>query len=157
VVIRHASTDRSLAGWNTTRIASVAAAERRMDAEVGEDGETLIFFAVQTDESDIDLPPSGPTPGDFFLFEEQLYTDQALTELAGRDSARGESSLSTITFEATFKLAGGKIRIDGSLFGPFDLFLPITGGTGEYRDAGGVFVPFGLPNGTTVLLFRVIR
>ena len=145
------------ASWNKIRVNTVAAAERRMDAEVGEDGETLVFFAVLTDEADVDLPPAGETPGDFFLFEEQLYTDRALTQPAGSDSVRGELSLTTITFEATFKLSGGKIRIAGSLFGPLDITFPITGGTGEYRDAGGVFIPFELPNGDTALIFRIIR
>ncbi len=152
-----AATDhRSAADWNTIRVASVAAAQRRMDAEAGEGDETLVVFAVPTDDVDVDVPPAGDTPGDFFLFEEQLYTDPALTQPIGRDSARGEFGLSTLTFEATFKLDDGKIRIAGSLFGPADLIFPITGGTGEYRDAGGVFIPFTLPNGTTLLLFRLV-
>lgn len=153
-----APTDQRLdAGWNKIQVASVAAAERRMAAEAGEGGETLILFAVVTDEADVDLPPAGETPGDFFLFEEQIYSDAAQTQPIGTSSVRGELGLSTITFEATFKLSDGKLRIAGSQFGQFDIAFPITGGTGQYRDAGGVFIAFGLPNGTTLFLFRIIQ
>jgi len=153
-----ASTEQRLAaGWDGIRVASVAVAERRMDAEAGEDGETLIFFSTETGAAIVDLPPAGFSPGDFVLFEEQLYTDRARTQPAGFDSVRFEISLSTLNTEATFKLPGGKIRVAGSQFSPSDMTFPITGGTGEYRDAGGVFIPFELPNGDTALIFRIIR
>jgi len=154
-----ASTDQRLAaGWDGLQVASVAAAERRMNAEAGEDGETLIFFSTETGFAIVNLPPTGISPGDFVLFEEQLYTDRARTQPAGSDSVRFELSLSTLNAEATFKLPGGKIRVAASQFFSESVpTFPITGGTGEYRDAGGVFIPFELPNGDTALIFRIIR
>ncbi len=153
-----ASTDRSLAAsWDGIRVASLAAAERRLDAEAGEDGETLIFFSTETGGAEVDVSPTGISPGDFVLFEEQLYTDRARTQPAGADSVRLELSISTLNAEATFKVPGGKIRVAGTQFSNLDPTYAITGGTGQYLDAGGLFIPFELPNGDTALLFRVVR
>ena len=153
-----ASTDQRLAaGWDGIRVASMAEAERRMDAEAGEDGETLVFFPTETGAAIVNIPPAAFGPGDFVLFEDQLYTDQARTQPAGFDSVRFEISISTLNTEATFKVPGGKIRVVGTQFSALDTTFPITGGTGEYRDAGGVFIPFELPNGDTALIFRIIR
>ena len=152
------STGQSLtAGWDGLRVASLAEAERRLDAEAGEDGETLVFFSIETGFAEVDLPPTGISPGDFVLFEDQLYTDQARTQPAGFDSVRFEISISTLNTEATFKVPGGKIRVVGTQFSGLDPTYAITGGTGQYLDAGGLFIPFELPNGDTALLFRVIR
>lgn len=154
-----ASTDQRLAaGWAGIRVASMAEAEQRMDAEAGADGETLVFFSTETGEAIINIPPAAFGPGDFLLFEEQLYTDPARSQPAGVDSVRFELSISTLNAEATFRVAGGKIRIAATQF--FDEAVPsfpITGGTGAYRDAGGVFIPFELPNGDTELIFRIVR
>jgi len=151
------STDQRLdAGWGGIRVASLAAAERRLGAEAGEDGETLVFFSIETGFAEVDLPPTGISPGDFVLFEDQLYTDQARTQPAGFDSVRFEISISTLNTEATFKVPGGKIRVVGTQFSALDTTFPITGGTGQYLDAGGLFIPFELPNGDTALLFRVV-
>ncbi len=138
-------------------MASLAAAEQRLDAEAGEDGETLVFFATETGAAAVDVSPTGISPGDFVLFEEQLYTDQARTQPAGFDSVRFEISLSTLNTEATFKVPGGKIRVVGTQFSALDTTFPITGGTGQYLGAGGLFIPFELAGGDTALLFRVIR
>ncbi len=152
------STDQRLdAAWDGIRVASMAAAERRMDAEAGEDGETLVFFPIETDFAEVDLPPTGISPGDFVLFEEQLYTDQARTQPAGSDSVRLELSISTLNAEATFKVPGGKLTVAGTQFSGLDPTFAITGGTGQYLDAGGLFIPFELPNGDFALLFRVVR
>lgn len=154
-----ASTDQRLAaGWDGVRVASMAEAERRMDAEAGEDGETLVFFPTETGEAIVNIPPAAFGPGDFLLFEEQLYTDRARSQPAGFDSVRFELSISTLNTEGTFRLAGGKIRVAASQFSDESVpSFPITGGTGEYRDAGGVFIPFELPNGDFALIFRIIR
>lgn len=152
-----AAGDRTLAtGWDGFRVSSLAEARRIMDAEAGEDGETLVFFAVGVAEAVVDLPPTGVSPDDFVLFEEELYTDKARTKPAGSDSVRIELSLSSQNGEATFKVPGGKIRVDGTQFSALDPTYPITGGTGQYLGAGGLFIPFELPF-DTVLLFRVIR
>ncbi len=143
------------AEWQGIRVASMAEALRRLDAEAGQTGETLAFFSTETGAADVDVAPTGPSPGDFFLFEEQLYSDKARTDPAGQDSVRGELSLSTLTYEATFKVDGGKIRISGTQFSDLDPTFAITGGTGRYLGAGGLFIPFALPF-DTVLLFRVI-
>ncbi len=153
-----ASTDRSLAtGWDGIRVASLAAAEQRLDAEAGEDGETLVFFSIETGFAEVDLPPAGFSPGDFVLFEEQLYTDRARTQPAGRDSVRQELSLTTAHAEATFKIPGGKITVAGTQFSNLDPTYSITGGTGQYLAVGGLFIPFFLPEGDVALFFRVIR
>ncbi|MGI8692285.1 MAG: hypothetical protein ACR2JK_05210 [Geodermatophilaceae bacterium] len=141
------------AAWQGIRVASMGEALRRMDAEAGAEGETLIFFSTETDSATVDVAATGISPGDFFLFEEQLYTDKARTEPAGQDSVRGELFL---TYEATFKLDGGNIRISGTQFSNLDPTFAITGGTGQYLGAGGLFIPFALPF-DTVLLFRVIH
>ncbi len=154
-----ASTDRSLAaGWDGIRVASLAAAERRLDAEAGEDGETLVFFGVETDFALVDVPPAGISPGDFVLFEDDLYTDRARSQPAGFDSARTELSLTTAHVQGTFNIPGGKITVAGTAFGTAgSTIYSIIGGTGQYADAGGVFIPFELAGGDTALLFRVIR
>lgn len=153
-----ASTDRSLdTSWDGIRVASLAAAEQRLDADAGEDGETLIFFSTETGAAEVDVSPTGISPGDFALFEEQLYTDRARTQPAGSDSVRFELSISTFNAEATFKVPGGKIKVEGTQFSGLDPTFAITGGTGQYLGAGGLFIPFELAGGDTALLFRVVQ
>ncbi|MBA3369329.1 MAG: hypothetical protein H0T99_11800 [Geodermatophilaceae bacterium] len=153
------STGQSLtAGWDGLRVASLAEAERRMDAEAGAEGETLVFFGVETGFAVVDVSPTGISPGDFVLFEEDLYTDKDRTQPAGFDSARTELSLTTAHVEGTFQVSGGKISVAGTAFGTAgSTIYSIVGGTGRYADAGGVFIPFELPGGDTALLFRVLR
>lgn len=146
------------AEWSKVAVASVAEAKQRMAAETRVAGaQTLVVFAVSSAEAVIDVPPAGISLGDFVLFEEQIYSDLAQTQLVGRDSVRAELSFTTVTFGATFDLPGGKITIAGSVFDEFLPTFPITGGTGQYLGAGGLFVPFGLPSGDTVLIFRIVQ
>ena len=146
------------AGWHGIQVASLAEAQRRLDAEAGKAGETLIFFEVETGFANVDVSPTGISPGDFVLFEDELYSDAGRTQRSGSDSARTELSLTSAHVEGTFKVAGGKITVAGTAFGTAgSTIYAIVGGTGQYADAGGVFIPFELAGGDTALLFRVLR
>ncbi len=154
-----ASTERSLAaGWNGIQVASLAEARRVLDAEVGQAGETLIFFAVETGFAVVDVGKAGVSAGDFVAFEDELYTDRARTNRAGSDSAKTELSITTAHVEGTFEVPGGKISVAGTAFTTEgSTKYAIIGGTGRYANAGGVFIPFELPDGDTALLFGVLR
>jgi len=145
-------------GWSGVPAASVADAVQQAAARAAgaPAGETLILVAKTARGSFVDLPPEGESPGDFFLFEELLYNVQG--ERVGADSVRGDLSLTTITFEATFSIYGkGKIRIAGSLFNRDDSPFPVTGGTDAYQDVGGQLTVFELAQGDIALVFHLVR
>jgi len=138
-------------------VSSVAEAQRRLAAEAGAEGETLVLFAVTSDATYVDLPPTGSSPGDFVLSEQSLFADAALTRPAGSAAVRFEFSLSTVSTTVTARTGGGKIVVAGSQFSEQDATLAVTGGTGRYLGAGGLAIPFDLPSGVLLLLLRVIR
>lgn len=142
--------------WNPGRIGGCAVQQAAALAAGAPAGETLVLVAKEARTLFVDLPPEGESPGDFGLFEDRVYNDQA--ERVGADSGRFELSLRTVTIEATVSITGkGKIRIAGSLFNRTDSTFPVTGGTGAYQDVGGQLTVFDLPHGDAALVFHLVR
>jgi hypothetical protein len=147
-------------GWPGRGVASVAEAER-LAGVAGSKAETLILVARTVREADVDLPPENApdefSPGDFFLFEDRLFNSSG-TRPVGRDSGRCEGSIQTFTCEATAQIVGkGKIRVAGSLFSESDAVFPVTGGTGAYEGVGGQISVFDQADGSTLLVFHLVR
>jgi hypothetical protein len=90
----------------------------------------------------VDLAPSGPSPGDVYVFSDRLYAKNAPTQQIG--TADGHCTLidpSVARFTCTIisSLPDGKITTEGTLS-----LVPgststgaVTGGTGAYRMVGG--------------------
>ena len=145
----------SKGGWPAPTVSSVAAGERLAAASAVQ-GRTLTLLTRPVREADVDVPPRGFSPGDFFIFEEAVFNRNA--NRVGEDSGRCEVGIRTFTCEATVKVNGkGKIRIAGSLFDNRDSTFPITGGTGRYNTAAGSLTVFDLRGGRGVLVFNLTR
>ena len=153
------SHQQALVGRTATPVSSLAEAERLLDAAAGRGGETLLFFLVETSAEEVDLEPAGPSAGDLFLFEDQIYTDRARTEAVGFAVTRQQfGGPQSSLFEQTLDVPGGNITVAGAFTPP--LYTPsmaIVGGTGLYRDAGGVEILVQFPDGSFANLLRVIR
>lgn len=91
---------------------------------------------MQTRDRYVDVGARGESAGDYFLFEGRLLQDG---KKVGRDSGRCLLGIRTFTCEASVILKGrGKIVVAGTLFTEQgDFRLPITGGTGAFKDARG--------------------
>jgi hypothetical protein len=154
-------------GWPERSAASVEEAERLAAADraaaagsaetAAPAGQTLTLVTREVRGAEIDIPPAGFGPGDFFLFEEDAF-DRSGAQRIGRDSGRCELGLRTFTCEATLQVFGkGKIRVASSLFSEGDNVLPVTGGSGAYQGVGGEVSVFDLANGRSVLVFHLVR
>lgn len=142
-------------GWPGRAVTSVAEAERVSAAGRGDDA-TLIVVAREVRGAGVDVGAEGFSPGDFFIFEEQVFNSTA-TERIGRDSVRCEAGLRTFTCEATIRINGrGKIRIAGSSFRRTDNVFPVTGGTRDFRGVGGSLKVYETRR-ETVLVFNLVK
>ncbi len=84
----------------------------------------------------IDVGREGESPGDYFVFQSRLMKNG---ERVGRDAVRCMLGVRTFTCDGTFLMTGrGKIAVSGTLFADQrDFRLPITRGTGAFKDARG--------------------
>ncbi len=145
----------SMGNWPVRTVSSVAAGER-LAASSATQGRTLTLVTRPLRDADVDVPPRGFSPGDFFVFEEAVFNRNA--NRVGEDSGRCEVGLRTFTCEATVSINGkGKIRIAGALFDRHDSTFPVTGGTGRYNTAAGSLTVFDLRGGRSVLVFNLTR
>lgn len=144
------------AGWPQARTtSSLSAVQQR--AERGGGGRTLIFVSEEVRAAEIDINEDGFGPGDFFMFEERLFNSRGNKQV-GRDSVRCELVIRTFGCYGTMLHRGkGKIEVSGRLFGPRDLRLAVTGGTGDYQDVGGQLDVLDLRGGRSALVFHLTR
>ena len=149
-------------GWPGQAVASVAEAERlaaevRTAAGAAVAGDLLVFHTRNARGRYVDLPPTGDSPGDFFMFEEDVFDRDGANQV-GKDSVRCELGIRTFTCAATLVVDDkGKLTASGTLFNRRDGTLPVTGGTDAYEGAGGQLTVFDLPRGETVLIFHLVR
>ncbi|MDX6534254.1 MAG: hypothetical protein QOF68_1998 [Gaiellales bacterium] len=110
-------------------------------AAVAPDGtEHIVLIAREVRAQDVDVPPAGESTGDSFFFEEALW-NVGRTKQLGIDSAECRLGIRTFNCAGTLLLFGrGKIQVDGAFFFDRDATIPVTGGTGQFADVGGVMV-----------------
>ena len=136
---------RQAAGPADGEARAEAAAELQAEAAAEAQGpaaRTVVVVGRPTDrEKFVDEDPEDrENPGDAFLFSEDLLQDG---QVVGYDNVKF-----TLAFrggalvEASFVLRGrGKLEVSGFVsFFADTFFLPVTGGTGEFRGAKGVLV-----------------
>ena len=116
--------------------AAPGAADEAAQAAAARGNQVIRVREIETGGRFIDVGKQGESPGDYFVFESRLEQGG---EKVGRDSGRCTLGVRTFTCEATALLKGkGKITVAGSLFSDANDFrLPITGGTGAFKDARG--------------------
>jgi hypothetical protein len=113
------------------------------------DKEDFTLLARITDFDKDDRGRDGPSRGDRFSWKADLEDEDGddagdaagacvLTEVGDRDGRRRDFSARC---RAIFDLDDGRLRVAGEVtdedFRDGDVRLPVTGGTGEYRDAEG--------------------
>lgn len=86
----------------------------------------------------VDVGPKGDSPGDVFMWKHRIY-NRAETKAVGEAATRCELGIGdNMSCAATWRLDGrGKLILGGTVFGPNDHVVAITGGTGEFVGVGG--------------------
>jgi hypothetical protein len=140
-------------GWpSSTKASSTQIA--KTNAKEGTHVFTVIEHEVRT--ADVDTGDPGESPGDYFLFESRLLRP-GTGNVVGVDSGKCMIAIRTFVCDATARINGqGKIVVAGAFFSEIDGVLPITGGTGAYREAAGQLFVRDLPNGDTRLTFVLV-
>ena len=104
--------------------------------------ETITVLGTVTKDRYVDVGKKGPTPGDTFMFVEQL-TDES------DDSVVGKSNISCTMHIGSWAICTGTFTINGRgeivgqglvPFGQDDVAsfdVPVTGGTGEFDNVRG--------------------
>jgi len=140
-------------GWQGRTVDSVAQAKQLAGA-----GRTLTLVSREERARGVDVGKTGDSVGDFFVFEESLYTSPRSRRVIGEDTVRCELGIRTFNCEGTFRIDGrGKITVGSALFGPRDNAVPVTGGTREFSGAGGTLQVYDLRGGRTLLVFKLVR
>lgn len=114
---------------------------------VAQGATTLQFFTHDTEQTNLDLGPSGAGPGDQLVFSGDVFDRPGglrLGRLAGQvTTLSGNLTAGEILFSCTFVLGGGQIAIQtaadsAALLGRGEtLPVVVLGGTGAYTGAGG--------------------
>ena len=112
--------------------------------------QTIRLTASTFDSRDLDLGPTGPTLGDYFVVTEDLFrhgkkvgTDDGTCTITRIEPKKGTPKRGALTCATTFVLPQGQIAVYGTRSAelasqkPPNFVLAITGGTGVYRRARG--------------------
>jgi hypothetical protein len=93
----------------------------------------------EVSSSFVDLGAKGPTPGDEFVFTNDVFSDAGFKHKVG--ALRGVCTLVDASFSecgVTLRLRGGDVQVNGLVEdAPGSFSVPITGGTGHYRGKNG--------------------
>ena len=141
-------------GWPAASSSSARQVVREARTSAHEDGGSVLRVTeVVKRFRFLDLGAPGDSPGDAILFESRLL--DARGERVGRDSVQCTVRIRTYACEASFQLFGrGKIVATDVFFGN-EPQVAITGGTGDFADAGGQLIPVDGPDDTSTLVFRL--
>ena len=139
----------AIATWITAILAALALPMTNVFAfqATAETVTTLGFFTHDTQQTSLDLGPSGPGPGDQLVFSGDVYNQPGgvkLGRLAGQvTTLSGNLTAGEVLFACTFVLDGGQVAIQvladsAALLGRGEtLPVLILGGTGAYAGARG--------------------
>ncbi len=107
-------------------------------ADKGSDRQTLRFLEVPDKADFVDVGTPGDSPGDMFLFDNELQNPRTGTSL-GRFVGHCTQLFVNARCEATMQLAPGTIELAATLdfASGQPLEAAVLGGTGRYRDAAG--------------------
>ncbi len=121
------------------------------------DGETFSVVSTIVRVQEVDVGPSGPSPGDSILFKDTLW-NEARTQRVGVDWGECTSNFgSAVLCDVAFRINGrGQLAASGkSTFTAQRFNFPIVGGTADFRDVTGqVHVEF-TSQDTALLTFQL--
>jgi hypothetical protein len=128
------------------------------DGDQSDTGSKTIRVASKTVAADVvDTGQSGPTPGDLFVFRNQLRRD-------GEAFGRLEVACMFVKLEEEYAchgtafLPGGRLAVSGALsLDQRTNLVPIVGGTGRYRRARGTLSATDTGDDTSTITFTVSR
>ncbi len=149
----------SFHGWpGAAAKASAASTIASVKADAARTGsQVLLLYSHEGRSAYIDVGEAGFSPGDYFMFEEQLrYTKDGAQ--IGRDSGRCTVGPRTFLCDVTVQIFGhGKITIYSAGFTETDNRYAVTGGTTLYKDVGGQVDVVDLHHGNALLAFELTR
>jgi Allene oxide cyclase barrel like domain len=130
------------------------------------DGQTLVVTMTQIDNRSIDAEGDGQGPGDYFVFRDRVFDENGVR--VGRDNGQGtvhfptDESRISLNFAVAFTFTGaggfrkGEIMVEGNVrytATSRTARLPITGGTGHYKNVRGQLILVG----EAYVVFHLLR
>jgi hypothetical protein len=120
--------------------------------------QTIVVKSNLTSFHFVDVGPAGVSPGDETTFTKKLTTPNGgvvgfshgtcvVITVLGNDPQSAEC-------QSTVRIGRGTLQVDGLDRLKEPQTFAIVGGTGRYRDAGGVFVAGGAANGADLFEIR---
>jgi hypothetical protein len=128
---------------------------QRLAAAAGLRGQTITFITHVIPGRDVfvDVPPADSSPGDIFVQEASVF-DGSHTKVIGEAILRCELQVTTIICDHSVSLNGrGKLLLSRPFIG--NEMGAITGGTGDFKNAGGQGTWFDLGEPDFDMLFVV--
>lgn len=136
----------------------------------GRQAQTIRLTASTFDSRDLDLGPTGPTLGDYFVVTEDLFrhgqkvgTDHGTCTITRIEPKNGTPERGALTCAATFVLPQGQIAVYGTRTAelasqkPPNFVLAVTGGTGVYKRARGTVHIVDLSQSDSRVILRLDR
>jgi hypothetical protein len=132
---------------------------KRLASAAGIEGRTVTFVThvIPGRNAFVDVPPADISPGDMFIQEATVLNGQRTRRL-GTAILRCDINITTPTCSHAISLKGrGKLLITNPLIGGF--MGAITGGTGEFMNAGGqgTWFDLGRPDFDMLFVMQLTR
>jgi hypothetical protein len=97
---------------------------------------TIKLHEVDTNGANVDTGAKGPSIGDYFDFEANLF-NRGTTQRAGTLAVHCEGFFTRSLCHGTAALGAGRISFEGSIPNSPEFTIPVTGGDGAYVQARG--------------------
>lgn len=124
--------------WNGLLTTAALAAFWAITPSAAAAAEALALVERATTDTVIDVGDKGDSAGDLLTFANEIY-DEANTTKVGSDNGFCIRTVAAKSWECffTISLAEGQVTVEGPFLDGADSSLAVTGGTGEYKGAGG--------------------
>jgi len=140
-------------GWPTTSVSTRQVMREARAAAHRDGGMFIAVDEVVRRFRVVDVGRAGDSAGDSTIWQGTLFSPSG--RRIGRDAVQCTFGIRTFNCEATFQLNGrGKLVVNGAFFGG-EPSIAITGGTRDFRAAGGQMFVADDSAETTRLVFQV--
>ncbi|HET7398855.1 MAG TPA: hypothetical protein VFJ94_10075 [Intrasporangium sp.] len=126
------------------------------DGDNGGEHRTITVTEVVLEQSFVDVGAKGPSLGDQFVFSGKLMMGGKQVGHDGGACTFTSMKLHEAICSAALSLAGGQVAVQGLVVdGQKDFTVPVTGGSGAFKEASGELRVHQLTQTTSTLTLRL--